>query len=200
MDVRPRTDADSVTGVIEVIEPGKEMDLGTDMVEKSADGAIANRLDWAGLEKFVRTEAAYADANRYDEWLALWSADARYWVPLSDDADPKTHHNMIYDDRSKLEDRIHRLKSSHAHSQTPPSRMVRLLSNFRHSIEGDGEQSVADVEANFMLIEIRNGRQTLYGGTFCYRIGLEGGELKMRQKKVLLVQNSSVLGNLTFIL
>lgn len=172
----------------------------TDMTQRSENGAIAESLGWPALEKFVHAEAAYADGNRYDDWLALWSADARYWVPLSDDADPGTHHNMIFDDRTKLEDRIHRLKSSHAHSQTPPSRMVRLLSNFRHSIEDDGEQPVAEVEANFMLIEIRNGRQTLYGGTSYYRIAIENGELKMRQKKVLLAQNGSVLGNLTFIL
>ena len=34
------------------------------------------------LGAFVAAEAALLDAARYDEWLALYADDGRYWVPL----------------------------------------------------------------------------------------------------------------------
>src|SRR5207245_2591900 len=59
------------------------------------------------VEKFLYREARLMDEQRYDEWLDLWTEDALYFVPCNDEEiDPKRHVTLIYDDRTRLEDRI----------------------------------------------------------------------------------------------
>ena len=62
------------------------------------------------LAKFIRHEARLIDEKRFDEWLALFTEDARYWVPAAPgQTDPLRHNSLAYEDRLLLELRI-RLK------------------------------------------------------------------------------------------
>ena len=82
------------------------------------------------VESFLYREARLMDENAYDEWLSLWTDDALYWVPCNrDDSDPTREISAIYDDRTRLQARIDRLKSGVAYAQDPKSRMRRLISN-----------------------------------------------------------------------
>ena len=64
-------------------------------------------FDRQQVEQFLYYEAQIMDEHRYDEWLALWSDDALYWVPAGrDNIDPKREISLIYDDRVRLETRI----------------------------------------------------------------------------------------------
>jgi benzoate/toluate 1,2-dioxygenase beta subunit len=82
------------------------------------------------VEEFLYQEAKLIDEHRYEEWLALWSEDALYWVPCnSDDADPMRQAMIIYDNRARLEERVYRLTSGAAWAQQPQSRTRRLISN-----------------------------------------------------------------------
>ena len=41
------------------------------------------------VEDFLYHEAHLMDENRYEEWLALWTEDCRYWIPSNaDEIDP----------------------------------------------------------------------------------------------------------------
>lgn len=94
--------------------------------------AVALAID-AALERelagFVAAEAALLDAGRFDEWLALFTEDGRYWVPLQGarQADPHSHNSLAYEDHLLLALRIARLKNPRAHSQHPPSRCQHVL-------------------------------------------------------------------------
>ena len=80
------------------------------------------------LSRFVRHEARLIDEKRFDEWLALFTDDARYWVPAApEQTDPVGHNSLAYEDRLLLELRIERLKSPRAYSQRPPSRCLHVL-------------------------------------------------------------------------
>ena len=80
------------------------------------------------VEQFLFHEAQLMDEHRFDEWLALWSEPALYWVPSNrDDLDPAREVSLIYDDWVRLQLRIARLKSGFAHAQEPRSRMRRGL-------------------------------------------------------------------------
>ena len=69
-----------------------------------------NAFDPRAIEQFIYREARLADENRYDEWIALWTDDAIYWLPANiDDYDPRHHLSIIYDDRDRLQDRIDRI-------------------------------------------------------------------------------------------
>lgn len=150
------------------------------------------------VEEFLYREAEYADQNQYDEWLALWTDDAIYWLPAnSDDYDPRTHVSITYDDRDRLQDRIDRLKSGGAWSQEPKSRMRRLISNIRIEPPSPGQD--VTVSSNFVLGELRRGRQTAYFAHQIHKLRPSGDGLKMSFKKVILVNNNEPIHNLSFL-
>jgi len=155
-------------------------------------------LDLREIESFLYREARLADENRYDEWLALWTTDATYWVPANDDDyDPRQHVSIIYDGWDRLQDRIDRLKSGAAWSQEPRSRMRRLISNIEIEPQRAGEDIA--VRSNFVLGELRRGLQTAYFAHQLHRLRLCDDGLRMSFKKVLLLNNDEPLHNLSFL-
>lgn len=154
-------------------------------------------VDRHEIESFLYLEARLMDENRYDEWLALWTDDALYYVPCNrDDADPMREVAIIYDDRTRLEDRIEQLKSGERWSQEPKSRMRRLISNVE--VE-EGESGEITVYSNFNLTELRRGKQDTFAGRTIHTLRREGDSFKIAAKKVLLVNNDDVIDNLTFL-
>ena len=153
--------------------------------------------DQSKVESFLYREARLMDENAYDEWLSLWTDDALYWVPCNrDDSDPAREISAIYDDRSRLQGRIDRLKSGVAYAQDPKSRMRRLISNIEIEVADNGELIVS---SNFMLVELRRSKQDLFAGRTIHRLRPEGDSFRICHKKVLLVNNDEVIDNLTFL-
>src|SRR5919201_3961671 len=94
----------------------------------------------AEIESFLYREARLMDEHRFDEWLALWSNPARYWVPCNeDDIDPTRQVSIIYDDYTRLVQRIERLKSGSVQAMDPKPRMRRLISNIEIEPGEDGQ-------------------------------------------------------------
>jgi benzoate/toluate 1,2-dioxygenase beta subunit len=154
-------------------------------------------VDRRAVEAFLYKEARLADEHRYDEWAALWTDDAIYWVPAnSDDYDPREHLSIIYDDRARLQDRVDRLKSGAAWAQEPKSRMRRLISNIEIEAADAGDITV---RSNFVLGELRYGVQTVYFAAQVHRLRPTAGELKLAGKKVMLINNDEPIHNLTFL-
>lgn len=150
------------------------------------------------VERFIYDEAQLMDEHRYDEWLALWTDDALYWVPSGrDEIDPKREISLIYDDRVRLQVRIARLKSGFAHAQEPKSRMRRVVSNI---VIEETENSEILVQSNFLLAELRRGKQDLFAGRTLHRLRPHDGSFKLVSKKVLLVNNDEYIDNLTFLI
>jgi benzoate/toluate 1,2-dioxygenase subunit beta len=151
------------------------------------------------VEAFLFREARYADENRYDEWLALWTDDVTYWVPANiDEYDPDEHVSIIYDNRERLQDRIARLKSGGAWSQEPQSRMRRLITNVE--IEPAERPDERVVISNFVLGELRRGRDAVYFAQQKLRLRHGSDGLRMAAKTVYLVRNNEPLHNLSFII
>ena len=75
--------------------------------------------------------------------MALWADEVLYWVPANeDDIDPHRHVSIVYEDKTRLEDRIERLKSGAAYAQDPKSRMRRVISNIEIEEGENGEVTV----------------------------------------------------------
>ena len=150
------------------------------------------------IEDFIYREARLMDEHQYDEWLALWTDDAVYWVPSNnDELDPMQSVSIIYDDRGRISDRIDRLKSGMAYAQKPPSRMRRVVSNLE--VEEGGNDEVT-VYSNFVLTEIRRGIRNIWCGRTVHRLRMENGGLKMGFKKVLLLENDVEIPSLVFLI
>ena len=155
-------------------------------------------FDRQKVEQFLYHEAQLMDEHRFDEWLALWEEDALYWVPTGrDDINPDREISLIYDDRVRLELRIARLKSGFAHAQEPKSRMRRVVSNIVVEEADKGEIVAA---SNFMLVELRRGKQDLFAGRSIHRLRPYEGGFKLVSKKVMLVNNDEPIDNLTFLI
>ena len=90
----------------------------------------AAALDLHRCEQFLEHEMRLLDEAKFDDWLALFTADAWYWVPSEpDQADPHETVSLIYDDRRLLETRVRRLASPRMYSQEPRSRTSRIVAN-----------------------------------------------------------------------
>lgn len=162
----------------------------------------ATHSDWHHLrevELLLFREAELADFNRHEEWLSLWTQDLLYWVPCNaDDIDPEHRISLIYDDRPKLEERLFRLGTKHAHSQRPQSRLTRLVSNV--VLEDYDPARGGAVTSRFMAIEMRRDRPTVWSGRMRHVLARGDNGLRIREKHVFLVNNDAPMGNLTFII
>jgi 3-phenylpropionate/cinnamic acid dioxygenase small subunit len=149
------------------------------------------------VEQFIYREARLADELEYDEWEALWTDDAIYWVPANgDDIDPATQMSVLFDNRSRIATRIKQLQTGKRHSQNPPSRLRRLISNIE-LLSSDDEHIHAG--ANFLIYESRERGLTLWAGRTEYKLRRADGGLRMVCKKVLLVNNDRPLNTMSFL-
>src|SRR5215475_3650245 len=158
--------------------------LATDV---DAHGTRATGATWDRqiCEDFLLHEARLLDEAKFDEWLALFTADAQYWVPSEpDQKSPYDTVSLIYDDRRLLETRVRRLASPRIYSQEPRSRTSRMVSNA--TLEESGPEAVL-VRSKFMMIEFRRNEQRLFGGTCFHRLVRQDGRLRIRLKRVDLV-------------
>ncbi len=136
---------------------------------------------------FIEDEAALLDAGRFDDWLALFAEDGRYWVPLlgAAQADPLSHNSIAYEDRLLLRLRIDRLKNPRAHSQHPASRSQHVLQRSR--IESD-EGDAVTLRTPFLYVEQRGDEQTLLTGSYRHELQrTAGGGWTIRLKRVDLL-------------
>src|SRR5438093_4050032 len=129
-------------------------------------------------EDFLYDEARLLDERRFDEWLALFTSDGRYWVPCGEkgEAGPITH--LVSDDRSGLEDRVWQLQHPRHSSQNPPSRTTHMVSNV--TVE-DGDDGDTDVRSTVLVYEVRKtqggkGEARSFAGHCEHVLRREGGE------------------------
>jgi benzoate/toluate 1,2-dioxygenase beta subunit len=157
--------------------------------------AARQPLDLASCELFLLREARLLDEARFDDWLALFTPDAWYWVPSQpDQPDPHETVSLIYDDRRLLETRVRRLASPRMYSQEPRSRTSRMIANV--TIEA-GEPGACTVRSKFLMIEFRRDSQRLFGGTAFHRLVQTDGGLRIAWKRVDLVNCDAAMDGIT---
>lgn len=149
---------------------------------KAARGVVDPERE---IERFITMEAALLDEWRLNEWFALFTEDARYWVPATDlpDGRPGLTLGLIDDDFARLRARVDRLLSRHAHREFPWSRTRRLITNVRIRETNGDEISAA---ASFLVYRIRSGHVDPYIGHYEYVFRRVGDELKIRSRSAIL--------------
>jgi 3-phenylpropionate/cinnamic acid dioxygenase small subunit len=142
-------------------------------------------LDLARCEQFLLHEARLLDEARFDDWLALFTADGWYWVPSEPGQDnPHDTVSLIYDDRRLLETRVRRLASPRIYSQEPRSRTSRIVSNV--TVE-DAGANACTVRSKFLIVEYRRESQRIFAGTALHRLVLADFGIRIAWKRVDLV-------------
>jgi benzoate/toluate 1,2-dioxygenase beta subunit len=166
----------------------------SDPAASAPPGANGAAPDAAECEQFLVHEARLLDEGRFDEWLALFAADAWYWVPSEpNQASPRDTVSLIYDDRRLLETRVRRLASPRIYSQEPRSRTSRIIANV--TIE-QAEGNACTVRSKFQLLEYRRETQRIFGGTSLHRLVRGSDAIQIAWKRVDLVNCDAPLEGL----
>lgn len=143
------------------------------------------KIDRNEAEAFLLNEARILEEGRFEDWLALFTLDCWYWVPIErNQKSPDDTVSLMYDDRRLLETRVRRLVQQHPHAFTPPSFTSRLVGNV--TIEEEGGDSVL-VRSKFVMVEYRRDNQRLFAGTCRHRLVRQGGNIRIATKRIDLV-------------
>ena len=155
------------------------------------------------ISDLVEWEAQLLDARRFEEWLALLTEDAWYWVPLvPEQAQPLDGPSHIYDTRDALLARIYRLNDPANLPQQPPSRCARIMGRAFELAPAEGAATVA--RASFHLVESlphHDAEASLrhFAGTITY--GLTGAENpKIRWRRVDLINSEKGLHGVSILI
>lgn len=148
------------------------------------------------LIDFVVREARLIDQQRFDEWLDMYADDAFYWMPLEwNQTDPRLTCSLMYEDKLLLSIRVERLKGARTFSQKPKSRCHHVLQT--------PQVDSRDIAANSYVtwtamhyVETRLEEQTLYAAWATHHLSVENGKLKIKLKRVDLINCDAAFGNI----
>ena len=140
-------------------------------------------------QAFLYTEARYLDEKDWDSWLALYAAEAEFWMPAwsEDDqltTDPQTQISLIYyANRGGLEDRIFRIRTERSSATMPEPRTSHNISNVEIIAQGGDE---VKLRFNWFTLSHRYKATDTYFGTSFYTLDTAGAAPVIKAKKVVL--------------
>jgi benzoate/toluate 1,2-dioxygenase beta subunit len=135
------------------------------------------------VEQFLYHQAEIADDKRWDDWLALFTEDGKYWMPAQ--ADQETAEgvpNIFYEDLYLMQMRIKRVCHPNAHSQAPTQRLSRVVSNVIIGKEEANGDIVA--RSRFHLVEYRLETQRFFSGKYTHHLAKTPDGYKIKLQRV----------------
>ena len=150
------------------------------------------------VTQFIYKEARLQDDHQYDAWEALWTDDGIYWIPANGEGtDPENEMSIIYDNRSRIALRIRQFHTGKRFSQTPRSRLRRIVSNIEILDQNDDHILVT---SNAMVFESHTRGDTIWASRNEYKLRSTPDGLRMALKKVVLVNNETALYSMAFLI
>ena len=148
------------------------------------------------LVDFVLHVVRLLDDQRFDDWLALFTDDGRYWMPLErGQTERRLHCSLMDEDTLLLKVRIERLHGARTFSQQPGSRCHHLLQ--QPAIESRDEAAGLYVTRTaFHYVETRIDEQQLYAGWATHTLKATPEGLRIQLKRVDLVNCDAAFGNI----
>src|SRR5262245_27218562 len=147
---------------------------------------------------FVYREARLLDEKRFDEWYELFTEDARYWMPLTrGQPDDPTYTSLFNEDRVLLKVPIERLKHPSAFSQAQPSFCQHVLQ--QPSVESS-DGGVIVTRTPFIYVETQLDNQLVLAGVSYHHLVQQGDALRIRLKKIELLNCDAALPSIQMLL
>ena len=169
------------------------------------------------VERFLYREARLLDERRFHEWLALFTDDVRYWMPMRSNRYPKiskaivildpdrySEADLTRDDelaildetKETLSRRIARLDTGMAWAEDPPSRTRHIITNIE--VEPGDAASELKVFSNFLVYRSRaETEQDFYVGARQDVLRQVNGAWKIARRKIILDQNVLLAKNVS---
>ncbi len=154
----------------------------------------------ADIFRFVYHEARLIDEKRFDEWYDLFTEDGCYWMPLTrGQPDGEDYTSLFYEDKLLLKVRIERLKSPRSFSQHQPSFCQHVLQP--PAIEScDTANGIWVTRTPFFYMETQLDAQLVLAGVSWLHLVQQDGQLRMRLKKVELLNCDAALPSIQLFL
>lgn len=148
------------------------------------------------LIDFVYDEVRMLDFGHYDDWLDLWRADGMYWMPLDyKQEDPIHETSLMWEDQFMLRLRVERLNGARTFSQKPKSRCHHLIQRpYVDAIDNASGTYVVTTQMHY--VETRLDDQMLLALTARHDLVRDGDALKIRQKRVDILNCDAAFGNI----
>jgi 3-phenylpropionate/cinnamic acid dioxygenase small subunit len=154
----------------------------------------------SALADFVYREARLLDERRFDEWYELFADDARYWMPLTrGQPDGDTYTSLFNEDKLLLKVRIERLRHPNAFSQQQPSYCQHVLQQPAVE-EADRDANRYVLRTPFMYFETQLDNQLVLAGVAYHHLVSVNGLLRIRLKKIELVNCDAALPSIQLLL
>jgi PAH dioxygenase small subunit len=157
------------------------------------------------VQDFVIEEAELLDSRRFDEWLALFTDDIEYRVPVRITrrlGNPDVVEDIFHFDENKasLGLRVRRLATNVAWAEDPPSLTRRFVTNMK--VAWGQESGELTVRSYLLLYRSRGDRGThdLLSGEREDMLRLEGDRLRIARRRVVLDQATLGTKNLAVFL
>lgn len=155
--------------------------------------------DLRKIEQFLYDEANLLDQPDLDSWIALYTEDGSYWMPVAvDQADPINHVSLFYDDRVMMEVRRRNFVHPRAASKDHPVRCSHMIGNVR--LQGNKDNGDLVVTSNFQALVFYRNEQRAFGGRYEHHLVPSGDSYRIRHKKVSLINCDAPQKSLTIYL
>jgi 3-phenylpropionate/cinnamic acid dioxygenase small subunit len=162
------------------------------------------------VEDFLYREAELLDERRYQEWLDLFTEDARYWMPMrrnvpagaSDREFTRegTDVNWFDEGKETLTRRVQQILTGVHWAEEPPSRICHMISNVQVLRASPAGSAPTEVAAKSRFLVYRNRVETDTDVLVGKREDLlrrVNGDWRIARRKVILDQSVLLAKNLT---
>lgn len=142
------------------------------------------------VEHFLSYEARLLDHGQFVAWANLFTMDCVYWAPADPARDLRSSVSIFFDDRRRLDDRVTRLLSVHAHNQAPRPRLRHLIGNIEIWSAEDGVRVVSSQ----IVHQHRPGRQCVsYVSEVGHLLRKEGSGWRIKIKRISILNGDEAL-------
>ncbi len=147
------------------------------------------------ITNLIRLETRCLNEADLDTWASLFTEDGYYWMPLErEQTDPEQHDSLIYDNRALMEMRRYNLHNPLSPSMQREVRSVRILSDLETNLPKDPDGEIT-VTASVIAV-IHHRKQDTFGGTVTWRLVRTWEGLKIKSKRVDLVNADAPLDSI----
>ncbi len=158
----------------------------------------------AEAEDLLFNEARLLDTLELDAWLQLYSENGLYWIPIDENAPNDVNLSIINDTPMRRQERVHHILHNTYPAQSPRSRTVHFVSNV--SVQPCARGVL--VHSSQLIYEMRTGDSSQVGlgdpsplvAQVAHTLCQEAGQVKILEKKILLINRDAWHGNLTFLI
>ncbi len=175
------------------------------------DTRLQDMLLHREIEAFYHAEADLLDERRFEEWLALFTDDVRYWMPLvhnvqfRKDSTEYSREGLdnawIDEDKRTLTQRVQQLATGMHWAEEPRSRISHLVTNIRvlEATPSAANAQQATTKCRFLIYRNRMETETeiLVGKRRDTLRRVADGQWKVARREIFVDQNVMMSKNLT---